>query len=242
MSNEAPETPVPGRKEAFWSKLIDSAITWIVPIAIVAGAVLLSAMVWRMTSGDSSILQKLSSPEYARGLITFIFAVVTVAVALFLLLFLTGNYSEEMGKKFALGKEIFTVLIGVFGTILGFYFGSATTAERGLTVATPRVANVSTTSATVTTFISGGEPPYTYVLLFDPENAVSGPVGGKSADGWVQATVGLQQPAPGPRVKYRIVVSDSRGKAATIDAPTDSEIVIPPATAAPPAPNSTGQP
>jgi len=71
----------------------------------------------------SSIVRELASPDLARGVITFIFAVGTVGIALLLAVgALVGQHSVE---EFAKAKEILTVLIGVFGTILGFYFGTA---------------------------------------------------------------------------------------------------------------------
>ena len=75
---------------------------------------------------------ELASIEQARGLITFLFAVATVGIALVIVLavFLSTGSKEEIGERFQMGKDILAVLIGVFGTIIGFYFGSEIASER----------------------------------------------------------------------------------------------------------------
>jgi hypothetical protein len=61
----------------------------------------------------------------ARGLITTLIAIVTVAIAIILTLSVVLSSASDYKERFALGKEILTILIGVLGTIVGFYFGSA---------------------------------------------------------------------------------------------------------------------
>jgi hypothetical protein len=77
---------------------------------------------------DRAMLVELAEPGKARGLITFLFAVATVGIALVIVLaiFLSTGSKEEVSERFRMGKDILAVLIGVFGTIVGFYFGSAT--------------------------------------------------------------------------------------------------------------------
>src|SRR5882762_5694132 len=87
----------------------------------------------------SSIVRELASPDLARGVITFIFAVGTVGIALLLAVgALVGQHSVE---EFAKAKEILTVLIGVFGTILGFYFGTAAGGGQKLDIAEMRLTD-----------------------------------------------------------------------------------------------------
>ena len=75
---------------------------------------------------DKDMLDRLARPEQARGLITFLFAVATVGIALVIVLavFLSTGAKDEVSERFAMGKDVLAVLMGVFGTILGFYFGS----------------------------------------------------------------------------------------------------------------------
>lgn len=78
---------------------------------------------------DPAMLAGLARPEEARGLITFLFGVATVGIALVIVLavFLSTGSKEEVAERFRMGKDILAVLIGVFGTIIGFYFGSELT-------------------------------------------------------------------------------------------------------------------
>ena len=72
------------------------------------------------------MLAELAKPEQARGLVTFLFAVATVGIALVIVLavLLSTGTKEDLAERFRMGKDILAVLIGVFGTIVGFYFGS----------------------------------------------------------------------------------------------------------------------
>lgn len=70
------------------------------------------------------LLSRLSDLETSRGLITFVFTVGVIALALIIV---TANVtsSDGEGQRFERSKEILTSLIAILGTILGFYFGKA---------------------------------------------------------------------------------------------------------------------
>jgi hypothetical protein len=76
---------------------------------------------------QANFLTSLAKPDTARGLITFLFAVTTVGIAVIVVLavFLGSGSDQELDARFQRGKDILTILIGVFGAILGFYFGTA---------------------------------------------------------------------------------------------------------------------
>jgi hypothetical protein len=103
--------------------------------------------------------------EYARGLITFLFAVVTIGTALVLIVSaLIGSEDSISEKQFQHGKEVFSLLLGVFGTIVGFYFGSTipSTASAPLRVSALEVLpNTAVPGSVITTrpLVAGGVPP-----------------------------------------------------------------------------------
>jgi predicted permease len=64
-----------------------------------------------------------TADDSARVFITFMIAVATVAIAFFAMLI--AMMLREYEKRFALAKEVLTILVGILGTIVGFYFGTA---------------------------------------------------------------------------------------------------------------------
>ena len=151
----------------------------------------------------------LSVKDTARGMITYVVSVVTVAIGMFLVVasaFLSG--SKDLEKRFAFGKDVFTILVGVLGTVMGFYYGQTAASGAGgtntntnnqqqaaqtLQISTPQ-ANPATprinTDVTVTADISGGDPPYKYTITFTDPNAVTGPPATEveSTDGKINRT------------------------------------------------------
>lgn len=73
----------------------------------------------------------INSVDYARGLITLIFTGGTMLIAVLLVLYAITSESPLAKERFTYGKEVLTLLIGVFGTILGFYFGKSDTVPAG---------------------------------------------------------------------------------------------------------------
>jgi hypothetical protein len=62
----------------------------------------------------------------ARGLITFLFAFATIAIILLVAITTFWMPKDEVQIRFDKAKDLLTILIGVMGTILGFYFGTIT--------------------------------------------------------------------------------------------------------------------
>jgi hypothetical protein len=90
----------------------------------IVGVITITAISAIIYSGNLSSIGDGGS-NVARGLITFLVAIVTVAIAIILTLSAVMSSSKDYKERFALGKEVLTIFIGVLGTIVGFYFGSA---------------------------------------------------------------------------------------------------------------------
>jgi hypothetical protein len=172
--------------------------------------------------------QDLADAATARGMITFVVSVVTVAMGLILVLaaFLSGG--RDIEKRFALGKDVFTILVGVLGTIMGFYYGQEASENGGagggqqttaqvLQISDPRAdpaAPAAGANFRIISQVSGGDPPYKYTITFDPANIIQAlPPDQPSSDGNInqQFTVPAAT-AAGTAIKYTIKASDKDNK------------------------------
>jgi hypothetical protein len=134
------------------------------------GGLILYILYWVFSKGV--VLQELRNVAYARGLITFIFSLGTMGIGVILTIAALEK-GEDAGASFTRGKEIFTILVGILGTIVGFYFGSseATTQATPLKVAAVQISNPSpneNTQITLSTDIKGAAP-YIITLEFQPD-------------------------------------------------------------------------
>jgi hypothetical protein len=158
--------------------------------------------------GPQSLVEKLAKVENARGLITFILALGTMAIALVLVLAaLLGG--EQSAENFGRGKEVLTILIGVFGTILGFYYGSESSQRKATLEISPFVVARSTdeTKTALFTTVSGGQPPYAYSLKFNNKNVHD--LSGKSENGQISVNIDTGNIPPGEKVPFTLTVTDA---------------------------------
>ncbi len=166
----------PEMKEQDWAGKVrvalDALNAALAPLAAIGIFLIVAIGFWvicaNITAAGSSLFDKLANNDYARGLITFILALGTmlIAVVLTTAALLGGEATKE---GFVRAKEVLTVLIGVFGTILGFYFGTASSGPT-LKMSAPTLSVSADSSATaVAAWIEGGKPPYTYTFAFDPD-------------------------------------------------------------------------
>jgi hypothetical protein len=91
----------------------------IVTLAFVC-VVIIGAYKLQGSNSDPAIM---TADDGARVLITFLVAIGTIAIAF--LAILTAMILREYKERFALAKEVLTILVGILGTIVGFYFGTA---------------------------------------------------------------------------------------------------------------------
>lgn len=179
--------------------------------------------------GPYPILDRLQSVEYARGLITFLLALGTIAIAVILALAALLGKAGGSGKRFARGKEVLTILIGVLGTIVGFYYGMPSeTNGQGLAIATPLLSSNKVSGGeevTLTSFLSGGEPPYKYSITFKNEKMQR--ITGLVADGgWLTEKILVPYLKQRSIVGYRITIRDAKASTAVYSSPEKESIII----------------
>jgi hypothetical protein len=116
----------PKRQSPWLSRLIE----WVPPLLTILpaflGAGVLGFIAFGLFYPKSGLLQSLAEQGVARGLITFLIAITTVGIAIMLVLStIVSEETADAEKRFDNGKQVLTALIGVLGTIVGFYFGAA---------------------------------------------------------------------------------------------------------------------
>jgi hypothetical protein len=140
------------------------------PTILISGAVLVLLGVVIYGLYQQGFIERISQERSARGLITFLIAVVTVGIALILVLSNIISEGEDAEKRFDRGKQVLTTMIGVLGTIVGFYFGTAvgpqTSQQRpAITNTTLPDGFVNTTYPLTPIQVSGGIPPLRWSLF-----------------------------------------------------------------------------
>jgi hypothetical protein len=117
---------------------------------------------------NTTFIQTMERTEGARGLITFFFSFTTMAVVLLVVISTFWIDAAEVEARFSKAKDVLTVLIGVLGTIMGFYFGTA--ADGRFTIANLTLAPVVASSGETVNLavkILGGTGPYQYTIAFN---------------------------------------------------------------------------
>ena len=191
------------------------------PIVAIAGLILLGVLFLLFSAIvglDRGLLVGMAKVEYARGLITYLFAVVTIGTSVLLVVSaLTSGADEHHEKQFQRGKEILSLLLGVFGTIVGFYFGAeiAKGAEEPLRVASIHMSSPAVSSGakfSVMTVVSGGTPPYKYgVGLDNPSVDITEEV---DKSGWIEAEKTAPPVTKEQTVMLTVRVKDANGHTA----------------------------
>lgn len=183
----------------------------LVPRLIGLFAVLfLVMMVWLLS--DS---QQMGNQDFARGIITVLFGVGTVAIAFFLALaaLLSTDSSLNFKDRFGLGKEILTLMIGVFGTIIGFYFGTSH-APAGSekpsisSVLLPQESPQAGEEAVITILIEGGEPAFSGSVLFNDQQMA--PLEFTSSHRWQRLSIPIAEGSKADEIQFRVAIVDGK--------------------------------
>lgn len=169
------------------------------------------------------VIQNLGATGFARGLITFIITVATIGLA-FVLVF--QSFSESSEDSFRRSREVFAGLMGVLGTIVGFYFGSAEKPSALLEIATLKAAEKQ-----LVTYVSGGVRPYQYsITSTDKDFKV---IDGSSEDEWI-VVFPEQVPKAGSKVTVTVTDSKQQKESRSIDFPAGMGLQAPPPAPKPP--------
>lgn len=149
---------------------------WLTGIAILAIAMtILLPLVLILMRPEDTVLRYINDDAYARGTITLLFSLGTIGVAM--IVTITGVWRVLAGQdasakaRFDRGKDVLAILVGILGTIIGFYFANSQDDDAGsaIAIAGPEVeAAPSGEGLTLSLALAGGTPPYLYSLTFDP--------------------------------------------------------------------------
>ena len=198
----------------FWRTITGNIFQTSVVIVAMVFIFGLIVSIWRA----ESVISPLADAQYARGLITFLvaFAAILIAIILTLYAVLSGS-DEHQEERFNRGKEVLTIFIGVLGTIVGFYFGSAPASEAVPLSASPVIVSseqpVNGETISVMGFVSGGTEPYTYSILFSPPDIVGNVENGTSTDGVIQQRIPISASIiSDTAVSLQVNVQDSTGE------------------------------
>jgi len=194
-----------------------------------AGLLLIGGALWLAFSSRSPILAQLQEQSYARGLITFIFTLGTLGIAITLVGSALFSTTSEDGFRRA--REVFSVLAGVLGTIVGFYFGSTGREGARPTLAPVRLID-SGGAIHLSAYVGEGGPPYEYDLDIDKHQVVRDKV---TKDGWIFEDLGSLR--SGFSGELRIIDSKGQAVEASFEDPRPSSPSPPvstPATTLPP--------
>lgn len=207
------------RKRGFW-EFVSSNISGLLLIlfGLMVGAAILFSLF-----GKPAYLTAFARPENARSLITFLFAVTTIAIILMVAVATLWMEKSEVEARFGSAKDLITILIGVLGTILGFYFGSATSdASRSMflaNVSAPSEQLAPGSAAEISGVIVGGTGPYTYDIVFsDPAGSVAAAAmtqKGTTSDGGIKVPVPITTVSKEGAVTFTITARDANGTAAS---------------------------
>jgi hypothetical protein len=191
------------------------AILIVVSVILLVGAAVLGI--------DKGVLVGMSRPDYARGLITYLFALVTIGIAMALVIS-TSIANIDFNDRFQKGKEVLALLLGVFGTILGFYFASERTQSEALQSSSldlsPQPVAMSG-QLTVRAVARGGTPPYRFVVAQGKPAAETTDLAGEG--GWISKQIQLRPPATGESRSIYLTIEDATKKKIEEEAPIKFE-------------------
>jgi hypothetical protein len=128
MSTSEPPTPRPPSYQRVW-EFVTSDQFWsflwrmFVLVLIVLAVIFIGKTVYH-SNPDPDLLK---DGSFMRSTITILLTVsVVLLIVIVILALLFSPNDESIAKRVGLAREVLTPLLGILGTIIGFYFGSQT--------------------------------------------------------------------------------------------------------------------
>jgi hypothetical protein len=162
----------------------------------------------------------LASLDQVRGLISFL---ITIAAVATIILIGVGIFwledKDEVKERFAAAKDLLTIVIGVLGTIVGFYFGTQVT-ERQASIQNAAISEPANGQAKVTATLAGGSAPYHYSITFvDPSNTIPADklkamsiTDKRSENGAISEDIKIPPVAKETKLTYTLTAKDAKGQ------------------------------
>jgi hypothetical protein len=116
------------------SALGKRASKWSPYVAGFIGLAFAGAVLYSFSRIDA---RSMADPEYARGVITLLITVAFIVLGVLLIITALFPFSDETSNdaSFRRAREVFNTIVGIVGTIVGFYFGTTTDRDTRLDVA-----------------------------------------------------------------------------------------------------------
>jgi hypothetical protein len=132
------------------------------------GLLIAFGLIWGIS--EPTFFTSISKVDQARALITFLVAFASMGVIVLIACAIFWLEKSEVEARFRSAKDLLTIVIGILGTILGFYFGSAGADGRGMIVSSlgvePTVIGPGD-KVRISASIRGGTAPYRWDLVFN---------------------------------------------------------------------------
>jgi hypothetical protein len=190
MADQAEDKPKAGNRPAEPEPYLGFRATILRTVAKAPGTYLMGAagglmlvvivyFIGKVLLKQENILRDLAEPANARGIITFIISFAAIGVAMVLIL--SSLFGKSDRDQFRQAREIYAGLMGILGTIVGFYFGSSDKAVPQLTLSEPKFVG-----REFLAHANGGVPPYRYHVTPDSLSDSTAMGERVSKDGWIQ--------------------------------------------------------